>query len=329
MRLSEFEYLEPKSLKEAAKLIASDAKRSVLLAGGTNLLVNIKQGVIQPKRVINLKAIPKLAYISDGKDGLRIGTLTTLHDLALSSLIQERYPILSQTAREVGAYAHQVMGTIGGNLCQGNRCRFYNQSTFWRSARPLCYKAGGKVCHVVPARSAGGQPSAECHSTYCGDMAPLLISLEAQIKVLGPDGERSCPLKKLYTRNGKRPLALQKGEVLKEVFIPPVSGKTLYLKWRLRDSLEFPIVSLALHVKREGDGRIQKAKILFSAVGPGPVEAIEAEKMLKATDLDDRVIEKVSNQAIKEISPVRTSIHSPAYKRKMAGILLRQALENI
>jgi 4-hydroxybenzoyl-CoA reductase beta subunit len=327
MRLSRFEYLEPKSLKEAARLLASDMKGSVLLGGGTDILVNMKHRVIRPNRVINLKTIPKLAYISDEKDGLRIGTLTTLHDLASSSLIQEKYPFLSQTAKEVGAYAHQVMGTVGGNLCQGNRCRFFNQSTFWRSARPLCYKAGGKLCHVVPARPAAGRSPEECHSTYCGDMAPVLISLDAQIKVLSPDGERSFPLRKLYTQNGKKPLSLRKGEILKEVYIATPSGKTIYLKWRLRDSLEFPIVSLALHLEKEGDGRIQRAKILFSAVGPGPVEAIEAEKMLKAGYLDDRLIEKVSNRAIKEIAPTRTSIHSPAYKRKMAGILLRQALD--
>jgi len=327
MRLSEFEYLEPKSIKEAVKVFASDMKGSVLLGGGTDLLVRMKHRVIQPKRVINLKAISKLAYISDGKDGLRIGALTTLHDLASSPIIQKKYPVLSQTAQEVGAYAHQVMGTIGGNLCQGNRCRFYNQSAFWRSVRPLCYKAGGEVCHVVPARSVGGRKPKECHSTYCGDMAPLLISLGAQIKVVGPDGERYFPLKKLYTQNGKKPLSFRKGEILKEVYIPPPSGKTLYLKWRLRGSLEFPIVSLALHLEKEGDGRTRKVKILFSGVGPGPVEALETEKMLKAGDLNDRMIGKVSSQALKEISPMRTSIYSPAYKRKMAGILLRQALE--
>ena len=336
MRLSQFEYLEPKSLKEAAKVFALDTKGSVLLAGGTDLLVNMKHRVIQPKRVINLKTIPKLAYISNGKDGLRIGTLTTLHDLASSSMVQEKYPVLSQAAREVGAYAHQVMGTLGGNLCQGNRCRFYNQSAFWRSVRPLCYKAGGDLCHIVPARpcltgrqAAGGRKPKECHSTYCGDMAPVLIGLDAQVKVVGPDGERSFPLKRLYSQDGKKPLSLRKGEILKEVLIPPPSGKMLYLKWRLRGSLEFPVISLALHMEKEGDGRIQKARILFSAVGSGPVEALEAEKMLKGGYLDERMIEKISTQAIKEISPMRTSISSPAYKRKMAGILLKQALEEM
>jgi 4-hydroxybenzoyl-CoA reductase beta subunit len=328
MRLPKFEYLEPKTLKEAAKALASDTKGSVLIAGGTDLLVNMKHKVIEPKQVINLKTIPKLAYISNGKDGLRIGALTTLHDIASSQAIQEGVPILSQAAREVGAYAHQVMGTLGGNLCQGNRCRFYNQSAFWRGVKSPCYKVGGKICHVVPARAGGGRKSGECHSTYCGDMAPVLIALNARVRSVCPNGERIFPLSKLYTQDGKKPLSLRKGEILKEILIPPPSGKTFYLKWRLRESIEFPIVSLALHIEKGRDDQIRKASIVFSGVGSGPAEALEAEKALRDASLDDRTIEKVSDQAIKEISPMRTSIHSPAYKRKMAGILLRQALEN-
>ena len=329
MRLPKFEYLEPKTLKEAAKALASDTKGSVLIAGGTDLLVNMKHQVIRPKQVINLKTIPKLAYISNGKGGLRIGTLTTLHSIASSPLIQKRVPILCQSAREVGAYAHQTMGTLGGNLCQGNRCRFYNQSTFWRGVKSPCYKAGGNICHVVPARPAGGRKSKECHSTYCGDMAPALIALDAQVRVVGPNGERVFPLSKLYTHDGKRPLSLRKGEILKEILLSSPSGKTLYLKWRRRDSIEFPIVSLALYIEKDGNEQIQKARIIFSAVGSGPVEILEAEKMLKNASLDDQMIEKISDQAIKEISPMRTSIYSPAHKREIAGILLKQVLEKI
>ncbi len=319
MRLPKFEYLEPKTLREAAKALASGANESVLIAGGTDLLVNMKHRVIQPKQVINLKTIPKLDYISNGKSGLRIGALTTLHDIASSSIVQEKFPALCQAAREVGAFAHQAMGTLGGNLCQGNRCRFYNQSAFWRGVKSPCHKVGGNVCHVV-------RKPKECHSTYCGDMAPLLIALGAQVKTMNPNGERVFPLRKLYTQDGKKPLSLKKGEILKEILLPPPSGKTLYLKWRLRESIEFPVVSLALHLEKDGNERIRKAGIIFSAVGSGPVEAFEAEGVLKNASLDDQTIEKVSNQAIKEISPMRTSIHSPAYKRRMAGILLKQAL---
>ncbi len=322
MHLPKFEYLEPRSLKEAVKAFAADPGGTLILVGGTDLIVNMKHGIIQPKRLIHLKAIPKLNYILDVKDGLRIGALTTLYELASSSLIKKKYPILSQAAKEVAAYAHRVMGTLGGNLCQGNRCRFYNQSVFWRSVRPACYKAGGEICHVV-------RKPKECHSTYCGDMAPVLIAMDAKVKLVGSVEERTLSLKRLYTQDGKKPLSLKKGEILKEIFIPSPAGNTLYLKWRLRDSLEFPIVSLALHLEKNKENRIDRAKIIFSGVGTGPVEATEAEKMLKDGFLDDPMIENASNQAVKEISPMRTSLASPAYKRKMAGILLRQALEEM
>ncbi len=321
MRLPQFEYVEPNSIREASKVLATDPKGTVLLAGGTDLLVNMKHRVVLPKKVINLKSIPRLSYISESKEGLKVGALTSLYNIATSTVVKEKYPSLAEAAREVGAYSHQVMGTIGGNLCQQNRCRFYNQSPFWRSAREICYKAGGKICHVV-------KKSKECHSAYCGDMAPVLIALDAKIKVIGPEGERSFPLKRLYTGNGKKPLALRRGEILREILIPQPSGKTLYLKWRLRGSLEFPIVSLAMHIDNVEESEIRGSRIVFSAVGPAPVEAIQAEKMLKGVTLDDRLIEKVAIQAVKEISPMRTSIYSPSYKRKMAGILVRQALSS-
>jgi 4-hydroxybenzoyl-CoA reductase subunit beta len=111
--------------------------------------------------------------------------------------------------------------------------------------------------------------------------------------------------------------------------LPPPSGKALYLKWRLRDSLEFPIVSLALQLQQDGAGSVKTAKIILSAVGSGPVEAAQTQKMLRGVRLNEQVIEKASAQVSREISPMRTSSTSPAYKRKMAAILLRQGLEEM
>ena len=260
---------------------------------------------------------------------MRIGALTPLNDLASSPLLNKSYPALVQSAREVGAYAHQVMGTLGGNLCQENRCRYYNQSAFWRGVRPPCRKAGGKACYVVSARSPGGPKTGECHSAYCGDVAPVLMAMSAQARVVGPDGERTFPLKRLYTRKGKKPLSLRRGEILEEIFIPSPAGKTLYLKWRLRDSIEFPVLSLALHVENGEGGKIESARVVFSGIDPGPVEASETEKRLKGVFLGDRLPDQVSDKVAKEISPMRTSLVSPAFKRKLAGTLLKQAFEKI
>jgi 4-hydroxybenzoyl-CoA reductase subunit beta len=329
VRLPRFDYVEPRTLREAVRVITSDPKGTVALAGGTDLLVHMKHRLIQPKRLVNLKAIPRLAYILQGTDGVRIGPLTTLHDLAASPAIRENYPALAKAALEVGAYAHQVMGTVAGNLCQGNRCRFYNQSAFWRSVRPPCHKVGGKICHVVPARPAGGRGSGDCHSAYCGDLAPVLVALDAQVRLLGQNGERWIPLKGLYTQSGKKPLSLRNGELVKEVLVPPPDGKTVYLKCRFRGALELPLVSLALSVEKGKDGRISKSRIVFSGIGTGPVEAVEAEKRLKNESVREGLIKNVSSQVTREVSPMRTSVVSPAYRRKMAGILFKQALEQL
>jgi len=319
MRLPKFEFIEPKTLREAVKILSAHPSETFLLAGGTDLLVNMKYGVVKPTTLINLRSIPKLNYILEEKETLRIGSLTSLHDLSTSPLIQGKFPILSQAAREVGAYAHQVMGTIGGNLCQENRCRFYNQSPFWRSVRAPCFKAGGEICHVI-------RKPKECHSTYCGDMAPILIALGAKVKVVGPQGERIFPLKRLYTQNGKKPLSLRKGEILKEVLLPQSSGQSIYLKWRWRGSIEFPIVSLALYIEKE-DNKISLARVVFSGVGEGPLEISEIEKRLLGSTLEGSIIDSLSEQVTKLVSPIRTSIYSPGYKRKMAEILLREGLD--
>jgi 4-hydroxybenzoyl-CoA reductase subunit beta len=321
LRLPKFEYVEPKSLKEAVKAFAEDGE-SVLLAGGSDLVVGLKQRLFTPQRMINLKAIPDLAYVSKDQEGLRIGALATLHDLATTPLIREKYPALSYAAGEAGAFVHQVMGTLGGNLCQGNRCRYYNQSLFWRNAKTPCYKASGEMCYVV------GKPEV-CYATYSGDLAPVLIALGSRIKVVGQNGEQTLPLLELYTQDGKDPLSLSKGEIIEEVLVPPPSGKTLYLKLRVRESIDFPVISLAMFLEKDPSGQVRKTRIVFSAVGCGPVETPEAEKMLEGEALSDPLIKKVSNAVLKEISPLRTTFTSPAYKRRMARALVQQALEEM
>lgn len=322
MRLPQFDFLEPRTLREASRALAGDPAGSVLLAGGTDLVVSVKQRVILPRQIINLKSVPKLAYLTRGPDGLRIGPLTTLDELASSALVRERYPALGDAAHKAGSYAHQVMGTVGGNLCQGNRCRYFNQSTSWRDARTPCYKAGGQMCWVV-------QKPEECHATYCGDLAPVLIALDARMTVMGPTGRRTVPLEDLYTHDGNRPLSLGPGEIVERVLVPPPSGHALYLKVRLRDTIDFPIISLAASVRRARDGSVAGARVVFSGVGTGPVRAREAERALTGASLTDEVIGSVSRQVVKEITPLRTSLTSPAYKRRLSGTLLAQALETV
>ena len=320
MRLPTFEYFEPKTLKEAVKLLSSDPKRTALLAGGTDLLVQMKLRVIQPQHIINLKAIPRMVYITDAKKEVRIGAMTSLREIALSPMIREQFPALSQAAQDVGAYAHQVMGTLGGNLCQANRCRYYNQSASWRSVRPPCYKRGGHVCYVVPGHQTQGSKAVQCHSTYCGDIAPVLIALDAQVSLWDPKEIARFQPRSFTPMTEKDPLALKKGEILKEILLPLPSGKSRYLKIRRRETIEFPVVSLAVRLDLGDDGRITKARVVLSGVGTWPCRGCGNRKDAQRAHLDETIIEDASRRVTKEISPVRTSTASPAYQRKMAGV---------
>jgi 4-hydroxybenzoyl-CoA reductase beta subunit len=321
MRLSEFEFVEPKTIKEALRRLTRHGG-FVLIAGGSDLLVNMKHGVVRPRSLIYMKDLRKLAYIIKGEKELRVGGLTTLDELASSPLIREKCLALGHAAGGVGAYVLQNKETLWGNLCQENRCPFYNQSFLLGSIRPVCYKAGGEVCHAA-------QKAGECRATYCSDLATVLIAVDAQVNLVGPSGERVLPVEKLYTQDGRMPLSIEEGEILREVRLPYHSGMVLYRKWKLGNGLESPAVSLTLRVDWKRDGRIDQSKIVFSGVAPGPVEALESERMLQDAVLDCSLTWEAARKAVKETFPAQTSIHSPAYKRKMARVLLKRALEEI
>jgi 4-hydroxybenzoyl-CoA reductase subunit beta len=182
VRLPKFDYLAPAGLDEALKILAEEPEAKVL-AGGTDLLVNMKHRVERPPVVVNLKRVEGLAGVRTENGDIRIGALTPLKALYSDPLIADGLPALARAASRVGSYHHQVMGTIGGNVCQQTRCKYYNQSSWWRSARPLCFKAGGEVCHVV------GQDRV-CYSHYCGDAAPALMASKWTICFPGRAGRR-------------------------------------------------------------------------------------------------------------------------------------------
>ena len=152
-----------------------------ILAGGTDLLVNMKHRVEVPPVVVNIKMISDLDYIRHDNGAVRIGALTPLKRIYQTPFIAEKLPALARSASFVGSFHHQTMGTLAGNLCQQNRCKYYNQSQWWRSARPTCFKAGGEICHVVNKKET-------CYSSYCGDSAPALLVMNARVVLQGAGG---------------------------------------------------------------------------------------------------------------------------------------------
>ncbi len=313
MRLPKFKYVEPKSIKEACAILDEDPAAKVL-AGGTDLLVNMKHRVEVPSVVVNIKRISGLDFIAQDNGTLRIGALTPLKKIYSAKLVREKVTALAQAASSVGSYHHQSMGTLGGNLCQQNRCMYFNQSQWWRSARPTCYKAGGEICHVVNKKEI-------CYSSYCGDLAAALLVLNVQVILESKGKAREVPLESFFSGDGKAPLVLKKGEILTEVTIPggAMNGFSTYIKFSNRGSIDFPIVGHAFWASAER----KEYRVSFTAVDKKPLRAPNVEDSMRGKDLNAEVVEEASGIAPKEARPVKNSVYSPSYKRRMMGLLLR------
>jgi 4-hydroxybenzoyl-CoA reductase beta subunit len=322
MRLPRFEHLQPESLEEALDLLGEHGEEIQVVAGGTDLLVSMKQRLLTPRYVLNLKGLGELDFIEEGEGEVRIGALTRLTDLIQSPLVGEKVPVLAQAARSVSAPPLQNMGTVGGNLCLNTRCFFYNQSPFWRQARPLCFKTGGEVCHVVK----GGD---HCYSVYQGDLAPVLIALEARVKLVEKGGQRVVPLLDLYTGRGEEPIALEAGEILTEVEIPvpaaPWGGD--YQKLRYRGAMDFPLVGVAAVLKRNGEGDAG-AKVVLTAVASAPVVVEEAGKLLAGGEPDGEAIARAAEAAYQVAHPVANVGSTPLYRRRMVRVMAQRAIAN-
>jgi 4-hydroxybenzoyl-CoA reductase subunit beta len=316
VRLPKFEYFEPKDLKEAVAILQNEPAAKIL-AGGTGLLVNMKHRVECPPVLVNIKRIADLDYIRQDNGDIRMGALTPLKRLHAESFIVENLPGLAQAASAVGSYHHQVMGTLAGNICQQNRCMYFNQSKWWRSARPTCYKAGGEICHVVNKKEI-------CYSAYCGDMAPALMVINAKIALEGPDGSKEMPIEDFFSGDGKAPLVKKPAEILSEIIIPRASadGISSYIKFANRSSIDFPIVGTALWASENE----KQYRVAFTAVDRKPVRGKQAEEFLNGKELSAENAMAASDLAAKAAKPVKTSVYSPSHKRRMMGLLLQNAV---
>ena len=221
--LPAFDLARPRTLAELIKLRGTHPD-SRLLGGGTDLMVNIRRGIVAPRVLIDINNVTELRGIRVDAAAIEIGAAVTLSELAADPGVLQHHPVVAQAAGQIAGPTHRNMGTVGGNLALDTRCIFYNQSEWWRDANNHCLKTTGEICHVAP-KSRG-----VCFATFSGDLAPALLTLDAEIEIAGPAGARSMPLADLYigyarqdepvteTRgDGKYFLALRPGEVITAV----------------------------------------------------------------------------------------------------------------
>jgi len=324
LRLPEFNYFQPRSLKQAIKALTDLGSDVMLVAGGTDVYPKMKRGQFTPHNLISLRALGELKGIRQNKDGLWIGAGESLTTVSRHRLIAKHLPALAHAAESVSTPQLRNMGTIGGNVLVDTRCNYYDQTHFWRQAVGFCMKKDGDICLVAPG-------SAKCLAIASSDTAPVLVSLGADVILVGPAGERRVKLEDLYRDDGIEYLAKAKDEVLKALFIPreSLARRNTYLKLRRRGSFDFPILGVAATMDIDERGECRSASVVLTAVASAPKVITEASVLLQGKKVTPELIDAVAEAAAKVAHPLDNADLDYWYRKKMAKVYTQRALASV
>lgn len=325
LTLPDFDYQTPASKKDAIDLLVSAGGDATISAGGTDLIPNMKNGTIKPKALISLNRLSpeKENVTADGS--LRLDALSTLSDIAESSLIKEKAPTLADAALHVGGQQIRNRATLGGNLCQDVRCLYLNQSHGFQFV-DACYKRGGDCCYPYP----GGKRV--CRAVFMSDTAPVLISLGAQLVILSNSGEREAAINDFYTGDGLKPLKLGSDDMISAILIPLESQKMQchFVKATPRGGLEFAMVSIAIALKIDGqDGTCGKARMVAGSINTSPLRAFKAEQEMVGHTLDEALAAEVARKAADEIKVLPHHGYSRGYLKQLVEVHTKRSLGHI
>lgn len=326
-----FDWVNAGSVTEAIQLLSTSERARDIddsprpIAGGQDLLTTMKDYLMRPSRLVNLKSIRGLDQIEGtAKTGLRIGALVTLTELAENPIVRKSFPGLSEAAHSIATPQIRNLGTVGGNLCQRPRCWYF------RLEDSVCLKKGGSECFAVKGENKynaifGGGPSYIVHPS---DLAPMLVALGASVSVTGANGKRTIPLEKFFTLPSegsiRRENVLQNDDIITEIQVPAslYAAHSTYLKFKERDSLDFAMSSVAVAVELQSNKTIKQARIVLGGVAPIPWRVFEAEKFLVGKALSDDVLAGVGSVALRGAEPLSKN----AYKVPLTKTLVRRAL---
>jgi 4-hydroxybenzoyl-CoA reductase subunit beta len=296
MRLPWFGFRAPASIDEAAKMLAAEGPQAMLIAGGTDLLPNMKRRHQTPTTLVSLAKVEALKKIANGH-GAALGAGLTLNELVANPMVREKYAGLWQAAAQVATVHLRNMGTLGGNLCLDTRCNYYNQNYEWRKAIDFCLKKDGETCWVATA-------SKRCVATSSTDCAPALISLGASVRLVSTQGEREVALADLYRNDGIDYLARRPDEILTEVKLPQAEGwRSSYWKLRRRGAFDFPVLGVAAAVKTARDGTVEDARIALGAVSSRPL-LTKGGDLLVGRELSDDAIAEAGAKVASAAKPM-------------------------
>ncbi len=305
----------PRTVAAALALLDAHGDKARLVAGGTDILVNIKHGLHAPEVLVDLKAIDGLRVVDLEGDVFELGALVAIHDLARHPGVQAALPSLARAAGLIAGPQLRRMGTLGGNICLDTRCVYINQTHFWRDALGYCIKKDGTVCHVTKVGK-------KCVAAASNDTAPVLWTLGASVRLASPRGVRELALEDFYVNDGEKNTVLAPDEILTHVRVPrPAPTRRMaYQKLRVRDSIDYPMLNLALAFDLDG-GVVSNLDVVVSAVAARPRRV----KRLPEGPLSAALIDEAAALAHKQVRPLTNINGDVAWRREMVPVLLRRA----
>jgi 4-hydroxybenzoyl-CoA reductase subunit beta len=325
MRLPEFEFRAPRSIREAVDLLAgAKPGAAMVVAGGTDLLPNMKRRQQVPRTLIGLRRCEELRGIEFLADGnFVIGAGTTLTEIVRDDRVRTSFGALWQAAAQVATPHLRNMGTIGGNICLDTRCNYYDQNYEWRKAIDFCMKKDGTICWVATS-------SPKCLAVSSTDTAPALVALGADVQLAGPGGIRRIPMSAFFRNDGIAYLTRAANEIVTDVRIPTRDGwRSTYWKLRRRGAFDFPVLSVAAAAKLDADGTVREARIVLGAVASRPIEAGDAAAALIGRPLSDAAIAEASELAAKPARPMDNTDFALHWRKRVTRDFVGYALREV
>ncbi|MBT3341101.1 MAG: 4-hydroxybenzoyl-CoA reductase subunit beta [Planctomycetes bacterium] len=326
MRIPDLQLHRPANLTDAFSAAQHCASEGFdWLGGGTDLLCNYKWGLNVRPHLLSLKHIAELHDCSPDS----LSSARTLHSISHDGELASRYPALVEAAQMVASPLIRRTATLGGNLLLDTRCWHFNQTASWREAHGSCLKAEADTCRVVP------KPGNLCVAAYSGDLAPILLALDASVEWVGPQGSRIVSLSEVYQEDGIRRFRDKaNSEILTRVILPEASETwvSAYQKLRLRETIDFPEGGVAVALRIDG-GFIAEARVATTAYAPIPLlhDSVAAGLVGAPIDIQDESwasrLELLADQLRAQVRPMKNTSMSPAYRKRMAGVLLKRAIQ--
>jgi len=323
MRLPIFAFHAPRTLEEAARILDGEGANAMPLAGGTDLLPNMKRRQQVPKTLISLRSVQLLRQVRMDHSASRLGSCLTLSEIASDPRFRNGLTALAQAASLVATPQIRNMATLGGNLCLDTRCNYYDQNYEWRKSIGFCLKKDGTTCWVAPGSSI-------CMAVSSTDTAPALMSLGARVRLVSRSGEREVLLSDLYNLDGMNYIRRRPDEILVEVLLDNLHGwKSTYWKLRRRGSFDFPVLSVAASARLSADGVVEDARIVIGSVASRPLVAGDAAKHLVGKALNAETIGEAAALAARVAKPLDNTDFDMSWRKKVTAEFVTYALREL